>query len=121
MHPSRSFDPCRRERVGEADVYLPTAQAQISTTRIDASRRPYVAGRPERIDGQLTLLGVTRPVSLTIVDYSCPDARAREQQRCKLDATAMFKRSDFGMTGYMAIISDEVNLAIHGVAGQVVD
>src|SRR5262245_39172890 len=65
----------------------------------------YVNGKPERIDGHLTMLGVTRPVSLTIVDYSCPDASAREQ-RCKLDATAVFKRSDFGMTGYMAIISD---------------
>jgi polyisoprenoid-binding protein YceI len=55
-----------------------------------------------------------------IVDYSCPDASAREQ-RCKLDATAVFKRSDFGMTGYMAIISDEVKLEIHGVAGHVGD
>jgi polyisoprenoid-binding protein YceI len=78
----------------------------------------YVKGKPGRIDGELTLLGVTRPVSLTIVDYSCPDAPGREQ-RCKLDATAVFRRSDFGMTGYMAIISDEVKLEIHGVAGQV--
>jgi polyisoprenoid-binding protein YceI len=35
-----------------------------------------------------------------------------------LDATAVFKRSEFGMTGYMAIISDDVKLSIHGVAGR---
>jgi polyisoprenoid-binding protein YceI len=93
---------------------------QYNEIAYHAAHVVYGNGKPERIDGELTLLGVTRPVSLTIVDYSCPDASAREQ-RCKLDATAVFKRSDFGMTGYMAIISDEVKLEIHGVAGHVGD
>jgi polyisoprenoid-binding protein YceI len=65
-------------------------------------------GKPLRIDGELTLRGVTRPVVLTVVDYTCA-------AKCVLDATAVFKRSEFGMTSYMAVISDDVKLSIHGV------
>jgi polyisoprenoid-binding protein YceI len=68
----------------------------------------FMGGKPARIDGELTLLGVTRPVSLTVVDYTCT-------AKCVLDATAVFKRSEFGMTRYMAIIGDDVKLSIHGV------
>jgi polyisoprenoid-binding protein YceI len=91
---------------------------QYSEMAYRAERVVFVDGKPGRIDGALTLLGVTRPVSLTVVGYVCPGVAAREQ-RCTLDATAVFRRSDFGMTSYMALISDEVKLAIHGVAGHV--
>lgn len=73
-------------------------------------------GKPERIDGHLTLLGVTRRVSLTVERYSCGRVEVNGAQRCELDATATFKRSGFGMNHYLAVVSDEVKLAIHGVA-----
>ena len=75
----------------------------------------FANGKPDKIDGHLTLLGVTRAVSLKVVSYTCTDREARER-RCRLDATATFKRSDFGMNRYLALVSDEVKLAIHGVA-----
>jgi polyisoprenoid-binding protein YceI len=68
----------------------------------------FMEGKPARIDGELTLRGVTRPMSLTVRDYTCA-------AKCVLDATAVFKRSEFGMTRYMAIIGDDVKLSIHGV------
>jgi polyisoprenoid-binding protein YceI len=77
----------------------------------------FADGKPERIDGELTLLGVTRPVSLTVTGYTCPAQAATGQPKCVLEATAVFKRSEFGMTSYRAIVSDDVKLSIHGVAG----
>jgi polyisoprenoid-binding protein YceI len=77
----------------------------------------FADGKPERIDGVLTLRGVTRPVSLIVTGYRC-SAQAAPGPKCVLDATAVFKRSEFGMTSYLAIISDDVKLSIHGVAGQ---
>jgi polyisoprenoid-binding protein YceI len=78
----------------------------------------FAGGKPERIDGELTLLGVTRPVTLTVERYICAAPQtASGHQVCKLDATATFKRSEFGMDRYLAVVSDEVKLAIHGVAG----
>lgn len=93
---------------------------EFSEIAYKAEHVVFANGKPERIDGHLTLLGVTRAVSLTVTRYTCPGASKNIQEACKLDATAVFKRSEFGMTRYMAIISDEVKLAIHGVAGEAV-
>jgi polyisoprenoid-binding protein YceI len=80
-----------------------------------AYQAKYIAfsgGRPVRIDGQLTLLGVTRSVALYVSRYACADDSAR-RQRCTIVATASVKRSAFGMTRYMMFAGDEVRLAIH--------
>ena len=91
---------------------------QHSEIAFKAEHVVFAGGKPERIDGNLTLLGVTRPVSLTVTGYTCPAKAAPDQPKCVLEATAVFKRSAFGMTSYLAIISDDVKLSIHGVAGQ---
>jgi polyisoprenoid-binding protein YceI len=69
----------------------------------------FDAGRPTRIDGELTLLGVTRAVALDVSDYACTGHLA---QRCMIVASAHVKRSAFGMTRYMMFASDDVKLAI---------
>ena len=69
----------------------------------------FSGGRPARIEGELTLLGVTRPVALHVSDYDC---NGEIDQRCTLVATAHVKRSAFGMTRYRMFASDEVKLAI---------
>jgi polyisoprenoid-binding protein YceI len=89
---------------------------QYAEIAYKADRVVFVDGKPDRIDGHLTLLGVTRAVSLRVLKYSCPGIASAGPHQCKLDATAVFKRSEFGMTRYMALVSDEVTLAIHGVA-----
>jgi polyisoprenoid-binding protein YceI len=72
----------------------------------------FSGDRPVRIDGELTLLGITRSVALEVSRYDCTDDSARGQ-RCTIVATASVKRSAFGMTRYMMFASDEVRLAIH--------
>ncbi|HET9447459.1 MAG TPA: YceI family protein [Steroidobacteraceae bacterium] len=69
----------------------------------------FSGGRPARIEGELTLLGVTRPVALHVSDYDC---NGQVDERCTLVATAYVKRSKFGMTRYRMFASDEVKLAI---------
>jgi polyisoprenoid-binding protein YceI len=71
-----------------------------------AQRIVFAGGRPARIEGELTLLGVTRSVALDVSSYDCID------ERCAIAATANVKRSAFGMTRYMMFASDEVKLAI---------
>ncbi len=73
-----------------------------------ATRVIFLGGKPSRIDGELTLLGVTKAVSLTVSDYECADA-------CTLDAATTFRRSEFGMNHYLTFVSDDVTLTIHGV------
>jgi polyisoprenoid-binding protein YceI len=67
---------------------------------------------PKRIDGHLTLLGVTRPVSLDVLRWKCgPDPRTKgARYMCGANATGVFKRSDFGMKFIVGPVSDEVTL-----------
>lgn len=74
-----------------------------------ARRIVFDEGRPMRIEGELTLLGVTRAVALEISSYDC---QGEVDQRCAIVATASVKRSAFGMTRFMMLASDDVKLAI---------
>lgn len=59
----------------------------------------FVDGKPTRVDGMLTLHGVTRPLTLKIDTFKCvpdPDPRYK-RERCGADALATFKRDAFGM------------------------
>jgi polyisoprenoid-binding protein YceI len=69
----------------------------------------FSEGRPARIEGELTMLGITRPVALYVSTYDCT---GESDQRCTMVATAYLKRSAFGMTRYRMFASDEVKLAI---------
>jgi polyisoprenoid-binding protein YceI len=81
-----------------------------------AERVVFANGKPERIEGELTLLGVTKSVPLTVSGYGCTRKPFLVQLRCGMDAAATFKRSEFGMTSYMSFTSDEVKLAIQAEA-----
>jgi polyisoprenoid-binding protein YceI len=76
-----------------------------------AERIVFAQGKPARIEGELTLLGITRSVALKVSSYDCAD-ESIPGERCALVATASVKRSAFGMTRYMLFASDDVKLAI---------
>ena len=67
---------------------------------------------PAQIDGELTMLGVTKPVSLTIERWKCqPDPRtAGKRYMCGGNAHGSFKRSDFGMKFGIPAVGDEAQL-----------
>jgi polyisoprenoid-binding protein YceI len=76
-----------------------------------AQRVVFSQGKPERIEGALTLLGITRSIPLQVSSYACDDGSV-PRERCAIVATASVKRSAFGMTRYMLFASDDVKLAI---------
>jgi polyisoprenoid-binding protein YceI len=76
-----------------------------------AHRIVFAHGKPARIDGELTLLGVTRAVPLLVSGYDCHDL-SDAGERCAIVASASVKRSQFGMTRYRLFASDDVELAI---------
>jgi polyisoprenoid-binding protein YceI len=52
---------------------------------------------PSTVNGELTLHGVTKPVTLTINKFKCMVNPMLKKEVCGADATATFKRSDFGV------------------------
>jgi polyisoprenoid-binding protein YceI len=68
---------------------------------------------PAAIDGTLTLLGVTKPVHLTVERFGCRPATATAKERCGGNATGKLKRSDFGMKTGIPNVGDEITLLVN--------
>lgn len=69
-------------------------------------------GDKAMIEGNLTLLGVTKPVNLTVERWRCDVHPMTKKDVCGFDATGSLKRSDFGMTYGVPGIGDELTLMI---------
>ena len=69
---------------------------------------------PGAIEGEVTLLGVTKPLTLTVESFKCgPDPRTQgKRYMCGGNAAGTIKRSDFGMKFGLAGVSDEIKLYI---------
>jgi len=64
-------------------------------------------------DGELTMLGVTKPVSLKVVNFTCGENPFNKKPMCGGEATATIKRSEWGMkTGIPNATSDDVRIII---------
>lgn len=103
-----TLDPELDGHLKAADFFdtakFPTAT--FKSTRIEAS------GRTARIMGDLTLRGITKPVTLNATFNRAGEAPTDKTYTLGFDATATLKRSDFGMTTYLPALGDEVTLRI---------
>ena len=82
-------------------------------TAVFRSTRARVAG-PDALDvvGNLTLRGITREVTLAIVNIAGPARDHRGAIRMGASATAKINRSDFGITYKGVGIGEEVSLSM---------
>jgi len=69
-------------------------------------------GQHGKIAGDLTLRGVTRPVSLDVTFNGVGSGLIPGSLRTGFSASGVIKRSDFGMTRYSTWVGDEVSLQI---------
>ena len=86
--------------------------AQFPTASFSSTKSGCNGKSPAKIEGELTLLGITKPVTLTVTRFRCGENTFTRQSFCGADATATIKRSDWGMTSWLSIASDEVKLDI---------
>lgn len=57
----------------------------------------YVDGVPTEVAGELTLHGVTKPVTLRLALFKCIPHPMLKRELCGADAYASFKRDEFGL------------------------
>lgn len=84
--------------------------------RFRSTKLGFAAGRLVRIDGDLTLRGVTRPVSLTVSRLDCSPAGQGARDVCQADAETAISRREFDMDFAWPLIADEVELKFRIVA-----
>jgi polyisoprenoid-binding protein YceI len=99
----------RDEHLRSADFFN---AAEFPKMTYKATTVVFAGDNPATVDGSLTLLGVTKPVSLKLDRFKCNPASATAKERCGGDATGKLKRSDFGMSRGVPSIGDELVLTI---------
>lgn len=62
--------------------------------------------------GDLTIKGITKPVTLKVTNFACKPHPMKKVDTCGANATATIKRSDFGLGLYAPAVSDETTLSI---------
>lgn len=65
-----------------------------------------------KVDGELTLLGVTKPVTLDVTLNKIGLDKWQNKHKAGFHATTTFKRSDFGMKYLVPDVGDEVTITI---------
>mgnify|MGYP001593721939 CR=1 FL=1 len=66
----------------------------------------FEKGEPDEVDGQLTMLGVTKPVKLDIESFKCIQHPFYKKEACGADAEGEFNRWDFGMKYGAPVLED---------------
>ena len=86
--------------------------AKFPTATFKSTKVNFTGDVPTSVDGELTLRGVTKPLTLTINRFKCIDHPMHKREVCGADVTGQFQRSDFGINAGLPRFSPEVKLAI---------
>lgn len=128
----------REKQTGRVDITIDVASVNFGFSAMDEHARGedffdvakyptahYVSdsitfrnGTPVSIDGQLTLHGVTHPVKLDILEFTCKMNPMFKREICGSDSRAEFDRRDFGIGKDVVDNKGKVRLEIQAEAVQ---
>jgi len=86
--------------------------ARFPSIVFKSSKVRFDGGKPVAVEGNLTIKGVTRPVTLNMTSFNAKPNPFVKKDAIGADAFAKIKRSDFNMGKYVPDVSDEVTLSI---------
>ena len=99
----------RDEHLRSADFFN---AAEFPKMTFKSTKVAFSGDNPSAIEGNLTLLGVTHPLTLTIERFKCNPASGNAKERCGGVAVGKLKRSDYGMKRGVPNIGDEITLVL---------
>lgn len=85
---------------------------EYPTMTFKSSRLMFKDGKVVGADGELTMVGVTKPVHLSVSGFRCITHPVRKKPVCGADVSATIKRSEFGLTKYIPEVSDEIRVHV---------
>ena len=85
---------------------------KFPTMTYNSTRFIFSGDNLSSVEGEFTMLGVTKPLTLTVTGFRCGNHPFNKKAMCGADATAKLKRSEFGMKTFIPAIGDEVTLLI---------
>ena len=86
--------------------------AKYPTITFKATNLSFEGDRLVAASGDLTMLGVTKPATLKVVNFTCGEQPFNKKPMCGAEATTTIKRSEWGMNDSLKAASDEVKLTL---------
>lgn len=123
----------RAERKGSVDVTIDTTSVRSYSERLDtflkgedffnvakyptmsfkSSNLVFEGDKVVAVDGELTMLGIVKPVSFKVTNFVCGEQPFNKRPMCGAEVTSTIKRSDWGMKyGIPKAAGDEVRIII---------
>ncbi|AWB33485.1 YceI family protein [Orrella marina] len=101
--------PTFNEHIQGAD-FLDTAQFPQATFK--STGVLFENGQPARINGDLTIKGVTKPVTLTVTSFTNKEHPMLKKNAIGANAYTTIKRSEFNAGKFAPAVGDEVRIDI---------
>ncbi len=119
-------------KTGSIDIDISTAsvtagsdalnQTLRSSVFFDAKRHPdirFISSRLifdgdvlKQVEGNLTIKGITHPVTLGVEHFNCGAARVNGKPTCSANAALKILRSNYNLGRYVPFLNDAVNFSI---------
>lgn len=112
-------DLLQREEIVRGKFWLDAASHPLitySSTSVKLLDGPGCENRCATVVGDLTLKGVTRPVSMHVRLNRIGIDPVSKKKAAGFNATGSFKRSDFGITTAIGPVGDQVSFEIQALA-----
>lgn len=97
------------EHLRSADFF---ETARYPSAAFKSTKVTFDGDKPARVDGNLTIKGITRPVTLTVTSFQAMPHPMLKKDAIGANAHVVIKRSEFGAGMYAPHVSDDVRIDI---------
>ena len=94
----------------QGEDFLDTAKFPTATFK--STKVLFKGDKPAKIQGELTIKGVTKPVVLTVTSFQAMPHPMQKKDAIGANATTTIKRSEFNAGKYAPHVGDEVRIDI---------
>lgn len=94
----------------QGEDFLDTAKFPTATFK--STKVLFKGDKPAKIQGELTIKGVTKPVILTVTSFQAMPHPMQKKDAIGANATTTIKRSEFNAGKYAPHVGDEVRIDI---------
>lgn len=97
------------EHLRSADFF---ETSRFPSATFKSTKVTFEGGKPARVDGNLTIKGITKPVTLTVTSFQAMPHPMLKKDAIGANAHTVIKRSEFGAGMYAPHVSDDVRIDI---------
>ncbi len=122
----------RVAKTGSADITIDTTSVNTGSTLfnghiqseglLDTAKYPTITFKSHdfkfdgdklaSVNGDLTIKGITKPVTLTVESFQCMPHPMLKKEVCGVTATTTIKRTEFNAGKYAPLVGDDVKITL---------